>query len=350
MNCVVVGAGPGGCAAAAALSASGVDVVVVERGSRGKDKACGDAFLPDAVEHLHRLGVSAAATDSLVRPFDGVDLWDGERRLWNVRLPSPGWVAPRVIIDQMLRDRIAEQATVLYDRIVRSVQRRNGGWLVAVESTAVGSEGESTMLRCDGVVLATGSATRLARSVGLAPHACIGTSATMYARRNFEAKRDSVPRRRGESIDFHFGVTDFCGYGWVFPVDDLTINIGVCSLAVRRRPLAGLLALFAADRGWQPFGLLRTGAAPMWTGSQTTWHHDDGVAVCGDTAGLVDPLSGEGIGVALESGALAGSAMARHLAGERNALVDFSTELRRRMDDRTAESPHRRVWSTLVGG
>lgn len=349
MNCVVVGAGPGGCAAAASLSACGVDVVVLERGSRGKDKACGDAFLPDAVEHLRRLGVSAAATDSFVRPFDGVDLWDGDRRLWNVGLPSQGWVAPRAIIDQMLRDRVAERATVVYERVVRSVGRRNGGWLVTVESTAVGRECVSTTLQCDAIVLATGSATRLARSVGLAPQSDVGTSATIYARCGSDGTHDPKPPRGGHSIDFHFGVTDFCGYGWVFPVDDLTVNIGMCSLGASRRPLASLLASFAGDRGCRPIGTLRTGAAPMWTRTQTTWHDRGGVVVCGDAAGLVDPLSGEGIGVALESGALAGNAVARHLAGEPNALADFSDELRRRMDERMVASPQRRVWATLVG-
>ncbi len=349
MKCLVVGAGPAGCAAAAALSACGVDVVVLERGRRGKDKPCGDAFLPDAVDQLRRLGVSADATDSVVRPFDGVELRQGDRRLWRVGLPSPGWVAPRAIIDQLLRDRVAERAAVVYDQVVRSVERREGAWRVSVRSTAGGRRGALNTLRCDGIVLATGSATRLAHSVGFALHADFGTSATVYARRAGAGMDDRRLSRCGKSIDFHFGVADLSGYAWVFPVDDLTANLGVCSLGATRRPLTNLLASFAVDRGWTPFGRVRTGAAPLWTGSQTTWHDDRGIAVCGDAAGLVDPLSGEGIGVALESGSLAGTAMAGHLASEANALFEYSAELRRRVDERMALSPQRRVWSTLVG-
>lgn len=348
MTCLVVGAGPAGCAAAAAISACGVEVVVLERGRRGKDKPCGDAFLPDAVDQLRRLGVSADATDAVVRPFDGVDLWEGDRRLWRVGLPSPGWVAPRAIIDQLLRDRVAESATVAYDQVVRSLERREGRWLVSVGSTAGSHRGEVNTLRYDAIVLATGSATRLAQSVGLTSHADIGTSATVYAHRAEAGMDDPRLLRCQTSIDFHFGVADFSGYAWVFPVDDLTVNLGVCSLGATRRPLANLLSSFAADRGWTPFGRVRTGAAPMWTGSQTTWHDDRGIAVCGDAAGLVDPLSGEGIGVALESGSLAGAAIAGHLAGGADALSGYSAELRRRADERMALSPQRRVWSTLV--
>ena len=143
-----------------------------------------------------------------------------------MRLPSPGWVAPRAIIDQRLRDCVAEQATLHYGQTVRSIERRSDHWLVGLQPTSQRSEG-STVLRCDAVILATGSATRLAQSLGLAPNADMGTSATIYANGDLEEMSE---RRRSKSIDFHFGLEDFRGYGWVFPVDDRTVNVGMCSL------------------------------------------------------------------------------------------------------------------------
>ncbi len=59
----IIGAGPAGCAAAITLARRSIPTVVLERGQPGKDKPCGDAYLPDAVELMDRLGISD--------PFEG---------------------------------------------------------------------------------------------------------------------------------------------------------------------------------------------------------------------------------------------------------------------------------------
>ena len=64
----------------------------------------------------------------------------------------------------------------------------------------------------------------------------------------------------------------------------------------------------------------RGGILPLWSGKGTAWSHEAGVVSCGDAAGLVDPISGEGLTAALVSGKRAGAAVASFLSGEPGAL------------------------------
>lgn len=49
---VVIGTGPAGCSAALVLSKNGILPLLLERSAPDKDKACGDAWIPSAVEEL----------------------------------------------------------------------------------------------------------------------------------------------------------------------------------------------------------------------------------------------------------------------------------------------------------
>src|SRR5262245_5523117 len=110
----VVGAGPAGCAAGGTLSRAGTDGSRVERGQPGKDKPCGDAVLPAAIQALQRCGIDAddlAAAGGL--PFQRIDLWSQDARFWGLQLGlSGGWVLPRAALDQLLRDSAERHARI----------------------------------------------------------------------------------------------------------------------------------------------------------------------------------------------------------------------------------------------
>ncbi|HEY4699519.1 MAG TPA: FAD-dependent oxidoreductase, partial [Nitrososphaerales archaeon] len=55
---IIVGSGPAGCAAAYTLAKESINVTVFERGQPGKDKACGDALIPSAIELLSLFGIN----------------------------------------------------------------------------------------------------------------------------------------------------------------------------------------------------------------------------------------------------------------------------------------------------
>ena len=60
---LVIGGGPAGAAAAIRAARAGVNVTVFEKGSRGRDKVCGDGLTPRAVAALHELEIDMDDAD-----------------------------------------------------------------------------------------------------------------------------------------------------------------------------------------------------------------------------------------------------------------------------------------------
>lgn len=332
----VAGGGPGGCAAALALAEAGIDVIVFERGAPGKDKACGDAFLPDAVARLAGLGVeSASFAESGGRRFSTIDLWGDGGAVWAISLgAAEGWIAPRAAIDQALRNRVVRRAALRYETTVTRVARaRRGRWLLTTRSAA----GDAA-IEVDGVVLATGASNGLAKHWGIEGEPLRGASISAYAG---EACLDA-PR-------FEFLADELPGYGWRFPLADGRMNAGYCAVMSPASGLRAATERYLRRSGANAHGPLRGGSGPMWSGRGTCWHHDAGLTSCGDAAGLVDPVTGEGISAALESGTAAGRALAEFLIGgsDTTPLARYSAWLGATFLERYRPTAVRRVWANL---
>src|ERR1700751_84101 len=119
---VVIGAGPAGCSAALTLAATGVSVLVAEQDQPGKDKPCGDAYVPAAVGLARQLGLSMDAFSRCGRPFAGLDLLKSGDLVGRSDLcGETGCVARRAVVDQALRDLAAKSCRVAYGMRVNSL-------------------------------------------------------------------------------------------------------------------------------------------------------------------------------------------------------------------------------------
>jgi flavin-dependent dehydrogenase len=72
---LVAGAGPAGSATATLLARAGFDVVLVDRASFPRDKACSEYMSPEAVRILARLGVLESLERSGAFPLEGMKLF-----------------------------------------------------------------------------------------------------------------------------------------------------------------------------------------------------------------------------------------------------------------------------------
>jgi menaquinone-9 beta-reductase len=109
------------------------------------------------------------------------------------------------------------------------------------------------------------------------------------------------------------------GYGWIFGMGDGTCNVGLgilnTSSAYGRTDYRDLLRRWLANTPAE-WGFtdenqttpIRGAALPM--GFNRTPHYTDGLLLVGDAGGMVNPFNGEGIAYAMESGAIAASAVA----------------------------------------
>ena len=298
-------------AAAAAVAAHGLVCHVLEARGIGKDKPCGDAFVAPAIAELRRLGLTDVDFSGIGRRFQRIDLRVAGDNILRLAEPEDtGWILPRRLIDQMLRDRIATEAPIAYGlRVVDVVPRDDGIQVVS----ASGDRSRSDLVA--GVVIANGAHSRVARRLGLDGDPVPGLSISTYAALTVDQPW------------FDFGDNAPLGYCWGFPVSETTANIGVCRLAhgTRRDLRTGIEHLEGLLPRHRPL-VWRGGVGPTWSGTLATRHDARGVVTCGDAAGTVDPLTGEGLTTALKTGHAAGVAIATFLQGDKSALSHYSRQ------------------------
>jgi menaquinone-9 beta-reductase len=305
---IVAGAGPGGSAAAAVLARSGARVIAVDRQRFPRDKVCGDFVGPLGLVELAGLGVTnKAGYLGTYAIHQAMVVINGEPALCEgipqtAGLPGYGRVIPRMVLDQWLFE-CAQQsgAVMLQDRRVTDFDV--GRDCVEVEITESG--GTTRRLRAALLIGADGATSVVARR--LHAHSASLGNPILAVRGYFDGVR-ATPHQ----AELYFNSESFPGYFWFFPAGDSIANVGVGmageTLPGSRMHLREMLLDLA-----QSDPLLRTrlqGARlrgtiagwPLSTYSPNRSVIADRVLLVGDAAGLINPLNGEGIQFALQSG------------------------------------------------
>lgn len=307
---LIVGAGPAGSAAATWAARSGFDVLLVDASEFPRDKTCGDGLTPRAVAELQALGMDAWLTG---RPRNnGVRMlgFGGMHELaWNgPHLPRFGSAAARTELDDAIR-RTAVAAGAQF----RAGLRARGAELGSagnVTTVLFDVDGREERVECRRLIVADGVRSQLGRVLGRQWHR--NTVYGVAARAYIASGRHDDPW-----ITSHLELRDeqqqlLSGYGWIFPLGNGSLNIGVGTLATDRRPadvkLRDVLDFYVAQQrdAWElsgEIGLYASAMLPMGGAvsnvAGTNW------MLIGDAAACVNPLNGEGIDYGLETGRLA---------------------------------------------
>ncbi|MGE2832761.1 menaquinone reductase [Mycobacterium sp. SMC-4] len=304
---VVVGAGPAGSSAAAWAARAGHDVLVIDSAEFPRDKACGDGLTPRAIAELRRLGLGAW--------LDGRVAHEGLRMSGfgaHVEVPWPGRsfppsssAVPRTELDDRIRlVAVDDGAKMKLGAKAVDTERDSAGRVTAV----VLDNGE--VVRCRHLIVADGARSTLGRALGRQWH-----KETVYgvAIRGYIA----TPRSDEPWITSHLELRSptgevLPGYGWIFPLGNGEVNIGVGALATVKRPAdAGLRPLLNYYTGlrrdeWGFDGDPRAAlSALLPMGGAVSGVAGPNWMLIGDAAACVNPLNGEGIDYGLETGRLA---------------------------------------------
>ena len=320
---LVVGAGPAGSAAAAWAARAGLDVVLVDAAVFPRDKTCGDGLTPRAIGEVERLGLgdwvrSHTVNNGLRAHGFGQTLllpWPGGT------LPAYGSAVARTELDDHLRTTAIKAGAHGLDGLRAVDVRRDAAGRVTgvVLERARGTEGagEQVEIGCRRLVVADGVRSPLGKLLGREWHrdTVYGVAARAYV--DSTASDDpwisSHLELRGVEGEI------LSGYGWIFPLGDGQVNIGVGTLATSKRPadvaLRPLMQFYADERR-EEFGLSGELRAPtsalLPMGGAVSHVAGPNWALVGDAAGCVNPLNGEGIDYGLETGRLLVDLMAEH--------------------------------------
>lgn len=304
---VVVGAGPAGSAAAAWAARAGRDVQVVDAAQFPRDKSCGDGLTPRAVAELERLGMGPWL-DTRIRHHGlrmsgfGADV---EVRWPGPSFPSTGSAVPRTELDDRIRSVAADDGAKM----------RLGAKVVGVEYDSRGRVesvqlDDGATIGCNHLIVADGARSTLGRVLGRTWHkeTVYGTAIRGYI---------ATPRANEPWITSHLELRSpegqvLPGYGWIFPLGNGEVNIGVGALATAKRPanaaLRPLLSYYTQLRReeWGFSGEPRAAlSALLPMGGAVSGVAGPNWMLVGDAAACINPLNGEGIDYGLETGRLA---------------------------------------------
>ncbi|MEV8566362.1 geranylgeranyl reductase family protein [Streptomyces sp. NPDC051322] len=342
---IVVGAGPAGSSAAFHLARAGIDVLLLEKAVFPREKVCGDGLTPRAVHQLIRMGIDITGPGWM--RSRGMRWVAGKHQVhidWPALggYPDFGLARSRHDFDDILAHHAVAAGARLRNgvKVTRPVTDR-AGRITGV--TAVAADGEPLAFHAPIVIAADGASARLALAMGVQrdKNRQIATAARRYYR--------SPERSQEEYLelwaDLRFPGTDHFlpGYGWIFPMGDGRVNVGLGALPHRRHGTADLRAtldrwLARTPHAWglreeNAEGPVRSAALPLGFNRHPLYTR--GLLLVGDSGGMVSPWNGEGIAQAMEAGEVAAESATLALALPRGprreqVLHNYPAEMNRR--------------------
>ncbi len=328
----MIGAGPGGAAAALWLARAGHDVTVIEKKRFPRDKTCGDGLTPRAIHQLRLMGFDFSVPG--FHRVDGLRSYAGDSLSLELAWPDhpvyPNWggIIRRRDLDLQVAELARSAGVKVIDRTTGSVTVDRG----RITSVTLDRDGDREVFDVDFVVVADGSLSRVGRDLGT--HRRRDYPMGLAARGYFDS-----PRSRDRFMESQLDIRDASGaampgYGWIFPLGDGQVNVGVGLLSTFRRwkhvntsdmmnayvessPDYWELSNPTNHRGGKLSMALSVGprAGPNWL-------------IVGDAAGAINPWNGEGISYAYETGHMAAQAIATAIdAGDASLLARYESRL-----------------------
>ena len=331
---VIVGAGPGGATAAYWLAQAGLSVIACEKTKFPREKVCGDGLTPRAVKQLVAMGIDTSREAGWLANH-GLRIMGGGMRLempWPdlAAYPSYGLVRQRQDFDEMLARTAQKAGAQIHEltTVTEPIRDERTGRVEGVTTK------DGRTFRAPVTLVADGNSTRF--SLALNRQRREDRPLGVAYRRYYKS-----PRHDDDWLESWLELWDgvpgksalLPGYGWIFGMGDGTSNVGLGILNTSdafgqtdyRDLLDRWVASLPEEWGFTPENAtcpIRGAALPM--GFNRKPHYAEGALLVGDAGGMVNPMNGEGITYAMESGRLAADIVAMAMsepAGPRRERV-----------------------------
>jgi menaquinone-9 beta-reductase len=333
IDVIIIGGGPAGCSTAATLAASGIRVVLLEKGRMPRQKLCGEFITPECFPTLNRLG----AMDQILAA--------GARKIGRLRLVGANGNQVEASVSEISGDSYAlSLSRARFDEVLFDGARRAGA--VCLENHAVKrcffDDGRTAGV--DALSLVNGTPVRFKAPLVIDAS---GRNSRITIPRGKQATRGSRLFALKAHLKGVEGIADQVelyffrgGYGGLSSIEDGLSNLcfitdeahiknaGGDALRVMRQTVltnsrvSELLSSAKAVGNWVSGGPLVFGRKRQFQA---------GVLAIGDAAGMIDPFTGTGIQIALRSGELAAESVIESL-GYNSIARAFDNEARGSLD------------------
>lgn len=314
---VVIGGGPGGATAVKWIAKSGARVILIEQNNDFAVKACAEGVTDLAFEAMgippsekvHAFRVNGAwlyppeLSEAMYVPIEKVGL-------------SGYIVDKRLLLREVVSDGIKNGAEVLMNaRVIDFLRDGN-----RVSGVIVSHNGEYIKIRSK-IVIGCDGITGVSRMLIKRNHRTLEPA--------YQYTMSNVSLHDKHSIHIFFGRKYApLGYLWIFPKENNVANVG---LGARGANLHVLLDKFISGNPslFKDSNIIKVNAGVLDLSGQVDDPVMDGLMVCGEAAGHVVPITGEGIGPSAVAGKIAGQVAIEALESN-----DFSKNFLRKYVER----------------
>tara|TARA_B100001250_G_scaffold411685_1_gene440914 strand:+ start:1414 stop:2739 length:1326 start_codon:yes stop_codon:yes gene_type:complete len=325
---IIVGGGPAGSAAACYAANQGLIVLLLEKETYPRDKACGDAVGGKALRHLEELGLLEELKKSPHFIFDSVIFSNTKNEKVKIDIKASeatGYVYPRINFDWILFNEATKKVERNGGHVIQGfrvnnllIDENDNNRIVGVKGKNIIGEKE---FRAQLVIGAGGVNCPVAKTLltEINNDEFIQKEHWSTSFREYWKNVKNVNHEKG-SIEFHYIEGVIPGYFWIFPVGEKTCNVGLGitlkdlkNKEMKLKELQNYIInekfadrfkdatlIKSSGKGWQlPLG------SPRKTRRKLRRMFGNGCLLIGDAGSLVDPFTGEGIGNALLSAKIA---------------------------------------------
>ncbi len=301
-NVLVVGGGPSGSFASSLLSKAGLDVCLIDRSSFPRDKICGGLITQKAhaliLAHMPDLKIVSSQ-------IDGIAVFHKNDLVLSLTALSPLKLVWRYQFDNALLNEsihngtkaLLGQSIIAYDFDIKTILLEN-----------------HTEIHYDFLIGADGVFSTVRQKMGL-PKNLAGFCADLQM--PYPSEEGFIINQR--MVEIHYG---FCerGYAWLFPREDaLVTGLGNVENFKNKKHIVTAFDTFCKARGIPQNTSCKGAHLPSGNTALLGLEGLHDILLVGDAAGLIDPITGEGIYYALYSAKKAAEA----ILAKGNVLADY---------------------------
>jgi geranylgeranyl reductase family protein len=309
---IIIGAGPAGCTSAYQLTGKGLKICIIEKNTFPRDKICGDALSPDVVNQLYRIDPKLGERFQQLpkkKATHGIRFIAPNSKQIDINFINPkfkdasGFIVKRFDFDHFMFNQINNlpDVDIFLDHKVESLESLEDQVIIKTDQkvfnakTVIGADGANSIVSKK---LADNQLDKNHHSAGVRQYY---ENVTGFDHQGL--------------IELHFYKDILPGYFWIFPLENNQANVGLGmvsnEVSKRKTNLRKTLADIIENhpnikhrfKDAKPMESVKGFGLPM--GSKKRPCSGNRFLLIGDAASLIDPFSGEGIGMAIRSGRIA---------------------------------------------
>ncbi len=323
----IIGSGPSGSSAAIQLVQKGFKVLLLDKEDFPRHKICGDGLIPDSIQCLKKIGVYDSVK-SLALSTPSMDIFSSS--LKHIRLQSDFMVIKRYDLDNVLLQKAIKLGAHFSKQHVTNVEEGQHHVHIHTKDACIQSKY---------AIIATGGNIGLLRKLGLkSPF-----TPSAVAIRGYFQGTDNI-----DALTFQIRDTPKMfksSYGWIFPLPNNQYNIGYglsfkdkkCKQPNLQKELENFISSFPIAKKLFESGefISKPSAAILRTGLSSSGIKCKRILAIGESISTTFPLTGEGIGKAMETGLLAADAIELSIQNDNPGLIyNFYDHISKKLDQK----------------